>query len=373
VLISALLLELLLLIAIRSILFLVYLPLMINALKLLPAVLIMITSSIAGQTWNLVWADSFDGATINSANWMFELGANNGWGNAELECYTGRADNALVANGALHIIAKQEQYQGSDYTSARMISKGLQTWTYGKVEARIKLPQTQGLWPAFWMLGNNIDQVSWPVCGEIDIMEHVNFDPKIHGTMHWENNGHVFYGGSTNCSVTQYHTYSIEWGPDSINWKLDNILYHTANIKNNINNTDAFHKPFFLLLNMAVGGNWPGAPNSASTFPDTMLVDYVKVWQKGFPASLAESASPIASFGFLPQRVVGQLPFNYASTDHATLQVFDVCGKLVLQHTLAPAQAFGTLDCGMLSDNIYVYMVRQYGKLVGYGKVLVRR
>jgi beta-glucanase (GH16 family) len=243
-------------------------------------IFLIFTNYAHAQSWNLVWSDSFTNATINNANWTFENGNNNGWGNNELEYYTNRIENATVKNGNLLIIARKENYMGSEYTSARMITKNKQQWQYGKIEARIKLPQSQGIWPAFWTLGSNIDNVSWPECGEIDIMEHVNFDPKINGTMHWNNGGHAYWGGTTNCNVSNYHIYSIEWNVDSIVWKLDNVTYHSGNIKNNINNTNAFHKPFFMILNIAVGGNWPGSPNASSVFPDTMFVDYINVFQK---------------------------------------------------------------------------------------------
>src|SRR4051812_7129028 len=212
------------------------------------------------QNWGLVWSDEFNGSTINSANWKFETGAG-GWGNNELENYTSRSENAKIDNGNLLIIARKESYNGSNYTSARMKTQGLQNWTYGKIEARIKLPATKGVWPAFWTLGENITQLSWPKCGEIDIMEHVNTEPKMNGTIHWDNNGHAQYGGDTACDVKKYHVYGIEWDNQTIKWTLDGKKYKDATIKNNINGTDEFHKPFFILLNMAVGGNWPGSPD----------------------------------------------------------------------------------------------------------------
>jgi beta-glucanase (GH16 family) len=340
--------------------------------KLVLLVLICGASGAAAQTWNLVWEDSFNNNSITSSNWIFEQGNNNGWGNNELQCYTNRPDNAVVSNGALHIIAKQEPYQGCNYTSARIISKGLQTWTYGKVEARIKLPQTQGLWPALWMLGNNIDQVSWPVCAEIDIMEHVNYDSKIHGTMHWDNNGHVQYGGSTNCNVSQYHTYSIEWGPDSINWKLDNVFYHTANIKNNINNTGAFHKPFFLLLNMAVGGNWPGVPSAASVFPDTMLVDYVRVFQKGYPLANTFAANQRdKQFDILSINNSHLLLYTFKGKTPAVVRVSDLSGKVLLSHNIERDDYSGQIDCSSLPPSIYIYQCVSTDGTSCFGKFVI--
>lgn len=238
----------------------------------------------ADTGWNLAWSDEFNGTSINTSNWKYETGGD-GWGNNELEYYTNRSENARIENGNLVIEARKENYNGMNYTSARLKSQGLKNWTYGKVEARMKLPAGQGVWPAFWMLGENISQVSWPKCGEIDIMEHINNESAIHGTIHWDstgNNTHAQYGAaSPNIDVTQYHVYSIEWDASSIKWFVDGTQYLEANIANNINGTEEFHKPFFILFNLAVGGNWPGNPDGSTPFPAKMYVDYVRVYQHG--------------------------------------------------------------------------------------------
>lgn len=238
----------------------------------------------ADTGWNLAWSDEFNGTSINTSNWKYETDGD-GWGNNELEYYTNRSENARIENGNLVIEARKENYNGMNYTSARLKSQGLKNWTYGKVEARMKLPAGQGVWPAFWMLGENISQVSWPKCGEIDIMEHINNESAIHGTIHWDstgNNTHAQYGAaSPNIDVTQYHVYSIEWDASSIKWFVDGTQYLEANIANNINGTEAFHKPFFILFNLAIGGNWPGNPDGSTPFPAKMYVDYVRVYQHG--------------------------------------------------------------------------------------------
>ena len=193
------------------------------------------------QNWDLVWSDEFDDVSINTANWTYDIGGG-GWGNSELEYYTNRLDNATIDTGNLLIIAKKESYSGSSYTSARIRTQGLQSFTYGKIEARMKLPVGQGLWHAFWMLGDNISQVGWPKCGEFDIMEHISNTTEIVGTMHWDNNGHVSAGASTNCNtISQYHVYSIEWDANAIKWFLDGNKYYEGNIANNINSTDELH------------------------------------------------------------------------------------------------------------------------------------
>ena len=162
----------------------------------LAGILICLTTMLAAYqanaAWTLVWSDEFNGSSINTANWTFETGTGSGgWGNNELEYYTSRSQNARVENGNLVIQALKESYGGMSYTSARLKSQGLQSWTYGKVEARILLPsgQTQGIWPAFWMLGTDIGSVGWPECGEMDIMERINMNTTINGTMHWYYNG----------------------------------------------------------------------------------------------------------------------------------------------------------------------------------------
>jgi beta-glucanase (GH16 family) len=230
-----------------------------------------------GQTWQLVWSDEF--TTSIGPDWVFETGGG-GWGNAELEYY--RQQNASVLGGQLVITAKKENYGGMNYTSARMKTQGNKSWKYGRVEARISMPAFQGIWPAFWMLGDTISNIGWPSCGETDIMEHVNTGGQVNGTIHWANsNGSAAqYGGSTSTTVTGYHVYSVEWDSAAINWYVDSVLYNTANILNNINNTGAFHHNFFIILNMAVGGNWPGSTIDTTGFPATMYVDYVRVYQR---------------------------------------------------------------------------------------------
>jgi len=227
------------------------------------------------QTYQQVWADEF--TTGISSSWQFETGGG-GWGNNEKQYY--QAANATVANGILQITAKKQSVGGMPYTSARMITKGIKEFTYGKMEARIKLPLGQGLWPAFWMLGGNISQVGWPACGEIDIMEHINSESKIYGTPHWDSNGHAEYGGNTTTTPADYHIYSVEWDASSIRWFLDGVQYHVMSIQNNAGGTEEFHRPFFLLLNLAVAGNWPGQTVDESKLPATMYVDYVRVYQK---------------------------------------------------------------------------------------------
>lgn len=233
------------------------------------------------QNWQLVWADEFTNGI--SPDWVFETGnGSNGWGNNELQFY--RQQNATVENGQLVITARRENVEGFNYTSARMKTQGKRSWRYGRIEARIRLPRVLGTWPAFWMLGDNITTVNWPYCGEIDIMEQVNTQNTVHGTIHWYNNGNVNYGGPYNVNVENYHVYAIEWDANAIKWFVDGVQFREANIQNGVNNTGAFHNNFFVLLNLAIGGNWPGFNVNDAAFPVRMYVDYVRVYQAGSPS-----------------------------------------------------------------------------------------
>ncbi|MCX7876698.1 MAG: family 16 glycosylhydrolase [Melioribacteraceae bacterium] len=248
--------------------------------KVILFITIIIYSNIFSQSWKLIWSDEFDGPTINSSFWTFEIGTGtNGWGNNELQYYTSRTENAKIENGMLVITAHQEPYSGRNYTSARMKTQGKKSFKYGKIEAKMKLPVGKGSWPAFWMLGDNITFVGWPKCGEIDIMEHVNNDPAVYGTIHYDNNGHVSRGGNKNVDVTDFHLYSIEWDANTIKWFVDGVQYYSVFIVNGINSTEEFHNPFFIILNLAIGGNWPGSPDGTMQFPIYMYVDYVRVYE----------------------------------------------------------------------------------------------
>ena len=228
---------------------------------------------------NLLWSDEFNGTALDLTKWTPETGAS-GWGNNEWQNYTNTSNNIQFNNGQLHIVARNDGPQGLQYSSARLITKNNFSFKYGRVSGRLQIPTGQGIWPAFWMLGANIDQVSWPTSGEIDIMEHVNNDAQIHGTTHWNNNGWTSNSGHIDTSVGGFHEYMVDWDSLAIRFYMDNQLYHTHNITSTNGSLDEFTKPFFLLLNVAVGGNWPGYPDGSTTFPVRMDVDYVRVWQR---------------------------------------------------------------------------------------------
>jgi len=224
--------------------------------------------------------------------WGLETGGN-GWGNDELEYYTARPDNSFQQGGNLVIKAIQEKYTGTDgvsrdYTSARLKTEGKFAQKYGRFEARIKIPRGQGIWPAFWMLGDDIAKKGWPKCGEIDIMENIGKEPSIvHGTIHGP--GYSGGGGLSSPSTLvgdqnfadDFHIYAVEWEKEAIRFYVDDRLYSTRTPADLPKGTKWVYKhPFFIILNVAVGGGWPGSPDSTSTFPQTMLVDYVRVYKR---------------------------------------------------------------------------------------------
>jgi beta-glucanase (GH16 family) len=231
------------------------------------------------QSWKLIWSDEFEKAGLpDAAKWGHEVGFIR---NHELQYYTERRiENSEVKNGNLMIIGRKENYKDAGYTSASLTTDGKFSWTYGKIEAKIKLPAGQGMWPAFWMLGQNIHEIGWPRCGEIDIMEHINNEDVTHGTLHWYNEKHVSSGGTAPCDVTKYHVYSVEWDREAVRFLLDGNQYWKVEIKDNVSSTEEFHKPHYIILNLAIGGDWPKNPDATSVFPDTMYVDYVRVYQK---------------------------------------------------------------------------------------------
>jgi len=234
----------------------------------------------------LVMQDEFDtDGAPNSALWVYNIGTGtNGWGNNELEYYTDLPQNVKVQDGMLNITAIKGAYNGSAYTSARISTKGKFQQKYGRVEARIKMPWGKGLWPAFWMIGANSDVVAWPQCGEIDIMEYLGNNPTtVFGTVHGPG-----YSGSNAITKnytlsndrfdTDFHVFGIEWGENYINYYVDDVLYNQITPAN-ASGEWVFNQPFYIILNLAVGGNLPGSPNTDTTFPQTMLVDYVRVYQ----------------------------------------------------------------------------------------------
>jgi beta-glucanase (GH16 family) len=236
------------------------------------------------EGWALTWSDEFDGRKIDTSNWTYDLGGG-GWGNGEMQTYTDSANNARVEDGMLVITAQKETLEsgGFNFTSARLKTQGLQTFQYGRIEARIKVPPGAGLWPAFWMLGENFPVVGWPDCGEIDIMEYVGREPDlIIGTLHGPG-----YSGALGLSqwnrqtfdiADDFHTYAIEWDENQISWFFDGEKYSTFTREDVGNRPWVFDQPFFIILNVAVGGTLGGIVAADTEFPAQYLIDYVRVF-----------------------------------------------------------------------------------------------
>ena len=298
----------------------------------------------------------------------YETGGS-GWGNNELEYYTARPENVKTENGNLIIVARKESYNGKNYTSARIKTQNLQSFTYGKIEARIKVPLGKGIWPAFWTLGQNISQAGWPKCGEIDIMEHINNEKTIYGTMHWDNSGYTRYGGNTSCDATQYHVYSIEWDANSIKWLLDGKKYWEGNIKNTINGTEEFHSPHFIILNLAVGGNWPGNPDATTQFPDTLFVDYVRVYQSDPTSSTsfgrmgddAPSEYGLAQNYPNPFNPSTNISFSLPARSFVSLKIFDSSGRnraTLVSEELSAGNHLRQWNADGLTSGVYFYCLQ---------------
>ena len=276
-------------------------PMQFNFLSLLVALLVTFPSAVNAQVdkgqWGLVWSDEFNGhgSSVDASKWVIETGGG-GFGNNELEYYTARPQNVQVRHENLVIQALQERYTGPDgvtrdYTSARLKTQTKFSQAYGRFEARIKIPRGQGLWPAFWLLGDDIDKVGWPDDGEIDIMENIGKEPSlVHGTIHGP--GYSGAGGiSASYSLPHglrfadhFHVFAVEWEPEAIRFYTDGQLYATRTPKDlPAGKKWVFDHPFFIILNAAVGGSWPGNPDSTTVFPQTMLVDYVRVYRRTKP------------------------------------------------------------------------------------------
>lgn len=239
------------------------------------------TDSTARAGWTLLWHDEFNGPSIDTGIWNFEVNGNGG-GNNELQYYTAEPRNAFIENGALVIQALKESYNGKAYTSARLNTDHKKDWLYGRVDVRAKLPYGRGMWPAIWMLPTDWVYGGWPASGEIDIMELLGHEPtKIYGTIHWGVDAAHHQQSGTSLTLPSgasfaggYHVFSLEWSADSLKWFLDDRRYFAQAT------FPPFDKRFHLLLNVAVGGNWPGNPDASTIFPQVMQVDYVRVYSK---------------------------------------------------------------------------------------------
>lgn len=245
------------------------------------------------QKWELVWEDSFSGGEIDPGKWNFVEG---GWGfgNEESQYYTARKENARIENGTLVLEARQEEYEGMAYTSAKLTTKGKAAWTYGRFSIRAKLPEGQGIWPAIWMMPEDMERYSgWPACGEIDIMEQIGHQPDtVYGTLHY-GVPHTYTGESYKLPGNEkfsddFHVFTLEWEPGEFRWYVDGVLYATQNewFSTSIETgkphggNAPFDREFYMQFNLAVGGKWPGYPDETTQFPQRMTIDYIRVYKK---------------------------------------------------------------------------------------------
>jgi beta-glucanase (GH16 family) len=335
-------------------------------------VLVSLAHCSFAQQDSLIWSDEFDEpGSPNATKWGYDVGAG-GWGNNEAENYTKRTDNAVVSDGTLKIILKKENYQYSLYTSARLLTKGKFSFTYGTIKVRAKLPAGGGTWPAIWMLGNNISSVGWPACGEIDVMEHVgNQLNKIFGTLHYPgHSGGSSEGGSVmnSTATTDFHVYSAYWSPTVINFYVDDALFYS-----HLNSVDLpFNHNFFIILNVAMGGNFGGAIDPAFTSTE-MEVDYVRVYQ---PITTSVSNLPSINdqtdsdgITVSPNPSKGLFKVNLPAGKTAKGYVANITGKEVFQFQTKNEET--TLDLTSFAKGLY-FVTLQTDKKTITRKIIIK-
>lgn len=331
------------------------------------------------QDWVLVWSDEFADDSLDTSKWSYQYGTGSseglsGWGNNELQYYTDRPENIYVADGKLHIVAQQERYANRNYTSARIRSINQGDWTYGRFEIRARLPEGRGLWPAIWMMPTESVYGVWAASGEIDIMELVGHEPDVvHGTLHyggtWPNNIHrsASFRKQDGPFSDDFHTFTLQWTERDMRWYVDGQLY-------SIRPGDwhsvghpfpaPFDQDFHMILNVAVGGNWPGSPDPTTSFPQEMVVDYVRVYQQTPSTSVDEDDAPPPSTFELRQNYPN--PFNPTTSiefvlprsANVSLDVFDVMGRRVASLADGVHQAGAhsvEFDASALSSGVYTY------------------
>jgi beta-glucanase (GH16 family) len=345
------------------------------------------STALAGNpaVWSLVWSDEFDGpngSAVDSTKWGFDTGGN-GWGNNELEYYTSRTENASREGGMLVIKALKETFGGRDYTSARLLTRNKFSQAYGRIEARIKLPYGQGIWPAFWMLGDNLNTAGWPNCGEIDIMENIGREPSIvHGTVHGpgysgENGIGAAYPLPTGQKFSDnFHTFAVEWEPNVMRFYVDGLLYKTITPANlPAGKSWVFDHPFFIILNVAVGGYWPLYPDATTVFPQQMLVDYVRVYQRATPSNVpvlftdegANRALALDSVTFMRDPLPVRNSHNFSSDQTTRLMLLSA--NLDLQPGDGPSVVSAQADDG--KGHTYPLSVEWVGRLPSFDWITV--
>jgi beta-glucanase (GH16 family) len=317
-----------------------------------------------GQTLSLVWSDEFNGASIDLTKWTFDIGnGSDGWGNGEDEYYTSNKANAFVTNGFLHIHAQLQVTNTSEgtfnYTSARMKTQGLYWKTYGRIEWRASLPEGTGFWPALWMLGTNIVSVGWPECGEIDVVENNGTPTFVQGSIHYgtesdQISATAVYDFPNGGSVTNFHVYDLDWTSNSIVWSVDGVAYETQT--NWVGNTTAFNQPFFLLMNVAIGGSYLGYPTTNAinpSLPGDMVIDYVRVYNYVTPTN-----PPAMPTGLVATPGGGMIGLNWnASSNVVNYNVKRSTVSGGPYTTIASPTTTSYEDTGVVSCSTYYYVV----------------
>jgi beta-glucanase (GH16 family) len=324
------------------------------------------------QDWQLVWSDEFDGSSVDESKWNFMTGTGNGgWGNNELEYY--RKENATVADGFLTITAKKESYGGSQYTSSRMTTKNKGDFLYGRFEMCAKMPLGKGLWPAFWLFPTDEVYGGWAASGEVDMMEYLGHEhTTVHGTLHyggkWPNNtsaGSSFTLNSGNFDQ-EFHIFAFEWENGKVRWYVDGKLFRqTSEWWSSGGPYPApFDQRFYIILNLAVGGNWPGSPNSATMFPQQLVVDYIRVYQA--PAEIEQNDDAPTGFQLKqnapnPFNAQTRIEYFLPYPEKVTLNIYDVQGRRIA--ALMDAKQDGgehavIWDSTAMSSGIYLLSMR---------------
>ncbi len=354
--------------------------------------LLLLPEFVLAQDWELIWSDEFETDTLDQDNWSYQYGTAaseglTGWGNNELQYYTDREENIFIEDDKLHIVAKPEIYGGMDFTSARIRSKNKADFRYGRFEARAKLPKGQGLWPAIWMMPTDDVYGGWPKSGEIDIMELVGHEPDVvHGTVHygpdWPDNRHT--GGRYELDEGTFndgfHTFAIEWIPERIRWFVDDQFFFQVTPDNLSPHRWPFDQYFHFIMNVAVGGDWPGRPDGTTEFPQEMVIDYVRVYKQA-DATSAEEHDELPDRTRLNQNYPN--PFNPATRisfeleqdQQVQLEVFDMLGRPVA--TLANGQFSAglhtvTMNAGELTSGKYIYRLQTENRTLSRSMMLVK-
>jgi beta-glucanase (GH16 family) len=340
--------------------------------------LLLVFTGLQAQNWTLVWSDEFEADTLNTDKWSYMIGDGtdyglpSGWGNEELQYY--REENITVSDGMLHVIAKKESYGGKGYTSGRIRSMEKGDWTYCKVEFRAKMPKGQGLWAAVWMLPTDEEYGGWAASGELDIMEYLGHETNVvHGTLHfggaWPNNEYkgTYYQTDGWGFDREFHDFVMEWVEGEIRWYVDGVLYQTQGEGDWRTAGHPFPAPFdqrfHLLINLAVGGNWPGSPDSSTDFPQEMSLEYIRVYQEegtGTGDVEHEVGGSIRLEQNHPNPFSGQttITFSLPTEEQVVLELYDATGRRV--RTLAdrrfdPGNHAVELGSDGLTPGLYTY------------------